>query len=600
MATTGDLAKQKSEVQVTKTVENSIYDIVSQYNGIIDKILEATQPNGLYASRRMNSASTVSYLANVIKGLSQPANHLMFELSLVRDPAIGSLFNMMKYMTKAIDNCPPFQKIDVRVYRYGKPDYQGFNKDLPIEDFDGTIANIKKQRQDLETARKKLHRDTSHIYYSLGEQDKEYKSKILKHLKDKEKELSETIRTVDLDLKEVQNRKREGLTYPSQKWLALKELNAASKTKSEAASAVLPNVGAVPTMPVTNYVSLTKQARDELGVLKSDLMNIRDSAAREDRLLTSEELSSIDAMESRSNKLQQELNNTDLVRIVSTVVGESMASKKRQAELSKKEAQSYLSNIKKLLADLDKLQQEEEHDEEEGEGGPEGAPEGATAPSEAAVEEGLEGVGRPRRHMRGKGKPLADLLGSKMKQQYNYMQRPLTNDDKAHNKSVMMARKWQESVPIHYVDIGSKNPFYSKPEDLKYDFPTRLRYDNNQVHPKTNALGADVSLLQGEIGGPSEYKPMKQSHKKADITNRTPQQALQNILNQDVYKDGMTGGNVGKKGALRKLVFDDESNDLFDNDNGGDKGFIEEDKEDAFKLPDLKKEKQRRAARERR
>jgi hypothetical protein len=184
------------------------------------------------------------------------------------------------------------------------------------------------------------------------------------------------------------------------------------------------------------------------------------------------------------------------------------------------------------------------------------------------------------------------------------MQRELSNEDKIHKEMIKQNQKWQDNIPIHYSKIGDKNPFFSQTEDTKYFFPQKLRYEESLRHPQKNALGADVSLLQGEIGGPSEYVPQKKSTKKPEITERTPQEALQNILNQDVYKDNLTGGfcgsgkNEAKTGALRKLVFDDENNDEFDQEElPRNRGYIKEDKEDFFKLPDLKKAKAKAFAR---
>jgi hypothetical protein len=191
------------------------------------------------------------------------------------------------------------------------------------------------------------------------------------------------------------------------------------------------------------------------------------------------------------------------------------------------------------------------------------------------------------------GKPLADLL-AKPKQQYNSMQRPISNDDKIHKKVVKINEKWQTSNPVHATPVGSLNPFYAQQKNAKYDFETLLRKQNSEQYPTKDARGADVSLLQGEIGGPSETAKEKRTYKKAEVTHRTEAEALRNILNQDVYE----GGGKGHKknpGALRKLVFDGEDNDLFDEEElPTNKGFIKEDKDDAFKLPNVKKEQAKR------
>jgi uncharacterized membrane protein YvbJ len=174
------------------------------------------------------------------------------------------------------------------------------------------------------------------------------------------------------------------------------------------------------------------------------------------------------------------------------------------------------------------------------------------------------------------------------------MQRPISNDDKIHKKVVKINEKWQASNPVHSTPVGSLNPFYAQSEKAKYDFETKLRKENSVLYPTKDARGADVSLLQGEIGGPSEVAKEKRTYKKAEVTHRTEAEALRNILNQDVY-EGSGKGRKKNPGALRKLVFDGDDNDLFDEEElPTNKGFIKEDKDDAFKLPDVKKEQAKR------
>ena len=186
----------------------------------------------------------------------------------------------------------------------------------------------------------------------------------------------------------------------------------------------------------------------------------------------------------------------------------------------------------------------------------------------------------------GKGKPLANYL-SNPKQQYNRMGRPISNDDKINNEMIKMGKKFQNNNPIHETPVGSLYPFYEKTDDAKYDFPTKLRYERNIRQPPKNALGADYSLLQGEIGGPTVNKEVKRSYKPSERQVVTPAQALQNVLS----------GAGKKSGALKKLVFDDEANDMYGSGEGyGNRGFIPEDKEDHFKLPDLKKKKEKEMA----
>ena len=186
----------------------------------------------------------------------------------------------------------------------------------------------------------------------------------------------------------------------------------------------------------------------------------------------------------------------------------------------------------------------------------------------------------------GKGKPLANLLANP-KQQYNRMGRPVSNDDKINNEMIKMNKKWQNNNPRHENPVGSLYPFKSKTSDARYDFPTELRYERNISHPTKDARGADYSLLQGEIGGPTVNKEVKRQYKPSQRQVVTPAQALQNVLS----------GAGKKSGALKKLVFDDEANDMYgEGMHSRNQGFIPEDKEDHFKLPDLKKKKEKEMA----
>jgi hypothetical protein len=595
------MAKRKSETAVTKTVENSIYDIVSQYNGIVDKLLDATQSNGRYETKRMTSQSSISYLANVLKGLLEPAKHLMNELALVRDPGTSTLFNMMKNMVKVIDDCPPFQKIDVRVYRNGKPNYEAFNKELPIEDFDGTIANLEAARDELRVAQKQLYKDTTYINATLKGEDAQYKKAVFANIKEKEKGIKEALAQANADIKAVKQRKLEGKTYPNEKYNAAKGLIASTKAVSEAAVAAAPLASASGTETSDVIVELLSNTKTNLASINTQLDGLLERVDKEDRTFDEEEAAIVETLEATAHQIMDAYNSLDS-KIITDEDPAIIAKLQRKIERHK-------VLIKALLARFTKINEEEiqkEQAEAQAEaGGDEGA---APAGGAEAVGEG-EGIRKYRhkddvRRGIGMGKPLADLLGSKMKVQYNSMGRPLTDDNDAHKEMKKLEQKWQDNIPIHYSKIGDKNPFYSQTEDTKYFFPQKLRYENNLRHPQQNALGADVSLLQGEVGGPTQYVPQKKPTKKPEITERTPQEALQNILNQDIYKDGMTGGycgagkNEAKSGALRKLVFDDENNDAFDEEElPRNRGFIKEDKEDFFKLPNLKKAKQKAFAR---
>ena len=557
----------KSVVQVENTVENALYDIVNQYNGIVDKILQATREGGVLKNKRLASASIVSFMDNVLKGLIEPLKHLLYELALVKDKDVASMWTMMKSMVDNIQDAPPFQKVDFRVYKTPATDYQRLNRDLRIDNYDGKIAEMNKQGQDLEKSLKRLHQDASHIEYAMEGKTDAYKREMKARLFKKQQEIMDAIKQQKEDLAYVEKRKKSGLPYDSE---SLKDTTKDILLKGK----VVPLVS---------------------GVL-SIAMNTSNIPLEQVQALIDDQDKLIDDLRKQSSALHQKANNEvlteeDLELLKSLVQTADDVKEHSQGLIKtlalKKENSKAVERLKKQTVDLAKIETQmnttfqivvSNEAPEEGQADvttTEGT--SATTPQATAPKVGF-------------GKPLADLL-AKPKQQYNYMQRPLTDDDKAHREVVARNKKWQVSNPIHTTPIGSKNPFYAQQPDAKYDFRTILGKENSVIHPQKNALGADVSLLQGEIGGPSETAKEKRKYKKPVVETRSAADALRNILNQDVYK----GGSKKQPGSLRKLVFEDEDNDLFDGEElPVNKGFIKEDKDDKFKLPDVKKEQAKR------
>jgi len=315
--TIGDMAKRKSENAVTKTVENSIYDIVSQYNGIVDKLIEATQADGRYQTKRMLSQSSISYLANVLKGLLEPAKHIMSEISTVRDPGTATLFNMMKNMVKVIDDCPPFQKIDVRVYRNGKPNYEAFNKNLPIEDFKGTIKNLEASREELRTALKQLYKDTTYINATLkGEDDKKYREMVFKNIKEKEKGIKEALAQSNADIKAVKQRETEGRTYPNDKYNAARGLITNTKAVVEAADAAQPTGKGDDTVSTDAIGDLINDTKVNLDSIHKQLDNIVANADKEGRTFDEEEAAIVETLEATTNQISAVYDSLDTKVIV--------------------------------------------------------------------------------------------------------------------------------------------------------------------------------------------------------------------------------------------------------------------------------------------
>ena len=385
-STIGDMAKRKSETAVTKTVENSIYDIVSQYNGIVDKLLDATQSNGRYETKRMTSQSSISYLANVLKGLLEPAKHLMNELSLVRDPGTSTLFNMMKNMVIVIDDCPPFQKIDVRVYRNGKPNYEAFNKELPIEDFDGTIANLEATRDELRAAQKQLYKDTTYINATLKGEDSQYKKGIFANIKEKEKGIKEALAQANADIKAVKQRKSEGKTYPNEKYNAAKGLIDSTKAIA-AASMVAQPVGDEDNTVTENAVAdLVSSTGVNVRSINRQLDELLDRVDKEDRTFDEEEAAIVETLEATAHQIMDALLDLDTKGIMTpgklSGSSENFATLRKMVEKRKKIVKELLARFTKLNEVEIQKEQAEAGGGEEGEG--EGEGEGEAAPAGGA------------------------------------------------------------------------------------------------------------------------------------------------------------------------------------------------------------------------
>jgi hypothetical protein len=567
----------KSTAQTENTVENALYNIINQYNGIVDKILQATREGGVLKNKRLASASIVSFMDNVLKGLIEPLKHLLYELALVKDKDVASMWTMMKSMVDNIQDAPPFQKVDFRIYKTPATDYQRLNRDLRIDNYDGKIAELKTKGDDLQMRLKQLNKDASHIEYAMEDKSEQYKKEMKSRLFKKQQDILAAIEQQKKDMGYVVERKKSGLPYDSQ---ALKDTTQDILTKEK----VLPVVSGVFTELALNTITDENQLRAVLDNQRNVIKSIKDQerALRnkaQTQVLTEGDEDLIKALVLSADKMKPTVSK--IIKHLELVKGK----KKETVEANRmlfefKEQAAELTEIDKKLNESYALIKEAEAKKAELES------KMANQTGEEQAEEQAEdtdGNGKP---IYGKGKPKADLL-AKPKQQYNSMQRPITDDDKAHKEVVARNQKWQVSNPIHTTPIGSKNPFYAQQPDAKYDFRTILGKENSVLYPKTNALGADVSLLQGEIGGPSEQAKEKRKYKKPEKETRSAADALRNILNQNVYE----GGAKKQPGSLRKLVFEDEDNDLFDEEElPVNKGFIKEDKDDRFKLPDIKKE----------
>ena len=724
--TMGVAPDAKSEAQFTKTVENSIYDIVGQYNGIVDKLIEATQQNGIYKNQRNASASMIQTYADILKGLKEPLQHFLSEAALVRKPDTASLFNMIARMIDLIDYSPPFQKVDIVGFRQGKPDYQALTNDIVAGDWnemisiynsflkkiDFDINKMKKNnvylrntiryqdpgkvRQVLKDHREKFDLaqelkgiikkkiDDAILYqaeglpFAVGQYDAEF-AKMIKDIsasanssfklrvakaketyevpgEDEEDETGNVVRGEPYRYKrdvlasyfksegkdpfigksaaEVREELRKGLVDAVNKVvpkvLALKRKQEGSDEIFDDEHQAMINslmgevsrLNSVTASLVSEFEGMPKIYSDTVEQMKlaldhaqseleklSENKYVKEAGEEEDETqLTPETIQQmIDdgnemALQHISASLGLPITDDDgndlglttlgkaIVEHLRSMKGKGKPRRKEESESEEEESESESEEHeggmmsskdnplhkrmaearkdKEVVNPLPKLMAEARKDKES-----------INPLPKLMAEARKEKVSvNPLNKKDGKGKPLADYLGAKQQVQYNSMGRPISNDDKIRGEEIKMVKKFNNNVPIQTNPVGSLYPFYAKSEESKYDMVNQIAYENSKDRPVKNARGADVSLLQGPIGGPTTEKATPIKKTKSSRTVKTPQEALQDVLN---------GG--AKNGALRKVVFDDEENDMFDEDMGAQNGFIPEDKDDKFKFPEVKK-----------
>jgi len=126
--------KQMSAEQQIKQVENGVLSVVSEYNGIVSKILEATQPQGRFASKSTTTQTNIQFLGGLLRDLAQPLKQLEFELSSSKFPELTKYFNLINNMVKIVESSPPFQKINSDAYKNAPIDFQGANDAMVLDD----------------------------------------------------------------------------------------------------------------------------------------------------------------------------------------------------------------------------------------------------------------------------------------------------------------------------------------------------------------------------------------------------------------------------------------------------------------------------------
>ena len=199
---------EKSVRQQTNATENFLYEIINQYNGIIDKILQTTQPDGRYASKRNTASSQIGYFADVLKGVNEPLKHLVFELTQVHKPELASVLNMMRSLVDIIDMSPPFQKISVEAYKSGVPDFQGITNETLYINADGYIADLNSYLKKVEMMLNQVEHQVQAVVYNM--KDRSLKKSIQSTIEKKRDEYKELVQKVKDEIRIVTARKQAG------------------------------------------------------------------------------------------------------------------------------------------------------------------------------------------------------------------------------------------------------------------------------------------------------------------------------------------------------------------------------------------------------
>ena len=586
----GDREAEKSKQGQSRRTEDIIYDIVAQYNGVIEKLLEATQPDGKYSNRRLASSSNLNYLSGLIHQIDDPLKELIYMLTSAQDPELTTLLNMLSNMVQVIDSSPPFQKIDVFAYKNGPPDFQGTNSKLIINP-KGYAADLEKYAKKMQLIKDKYGKQIKATLFNIPDtpsglriREQYYQQAVKRY-----EQMQDVVRKID---EEIIKAKELAALSPADKQdvvLDKETLKEIKSVVSKFATADLPVISDLPSVEQIRAMTTAAAARSLLPppprapplfvdtsgipprITASEARAIAreaeragvppgaSSAATDEEMraqarqeaaqefaadtpqLTPEERQTVkrvvrdltQSVRQASSSIVNAPSGAARLEMRSTYLPVLMGLFKSALPLLKKAMPAdQLGGIWDLIEDdeLQALLRE------------------ATGP--------LVGMGRRRRRRGGVGK-VADYLSNAPQQQYNRMGRPVSNDDDIQRQMIASNRNWQsKSNPVHSTPIGSKNPFIEKSEESKYHFPKLLYKELSKTRPQRNALGADVSLLQGPIGGPTKYA--KEPKKPSRVQQVSQEIATDNIL------EGRGKGKRRNKGALHKLVFMDEKNEMFD------------------------------------
>jgi hypothetical protein len=615
--TRDSLEQDKSQKQTSNAVENVLYDIVNQYNGIIDKLLQATQPDGKYASKRSTSSSNINYLADVLKGLNEPLKHLVFELSQVHNPNLASILNMLTSMVEVIDVSPPFQKVNVSVYKNGMPDFQGLNNTVQVIDVDGYIADIEKYKAKLEDMHYQIKRQLSSMLFNATPQ---LQNIIKQQLEEKEARYKETIDKINTEVKIVKKRAQFTKEFTANYDL-IKEahqlygdyedtLHDLPKEVQEGLDALNPPPGEQPPIQakspdesdIAYIVRVNKALKTNKAMVEQLMKNKADIEEYNETAEVPYDIEEIDKKIQEGNRVIRTLEEDEdkmafLIKIATEKplprktanVNPIRRNKKLDFNIENRSDLEFNYEYNKLLREpyenIKALYRK-------------AFPGEKIISFEPSVKylmekkfpghRGLKGLGKKRQVM-GMGRKrqvmghggsggLADLLAER-KPQYSYGREDQVYDfDKQHNELMKSERNWQsKSNPPHTTPVGKLYPFYKKDEASMYSFPLKLKNELAKTKPddtQKDAIGADVSLLQGPIGGPQvkEKMPVKKHPKRVVRTN---EEAVKNVIKGQ--------GKKKNPKALHKIIFNDEDNEEFEDEempHSKDGGMIPEEADD--------------------
>lgn len=538
-----------------ETTESLIFAIIAEYNGIIDKIIQSLIPEGRYRTDRSGASSNSGYLASVLKGLLEPLKHLVFELAQVHKPELASMLNMMTSLIDIIDQAPPFQKLDSKAFKNGKPDLQAFSNDLFIDDIPEYITVLEKYRKKLYES---LVKYDSHIASTLFNIPKNIRESVKARLTEETSNANDAIEDVEKEIADMTARLNKGFTEASINDPVL----AFAKDVIDSMNVLL-----LPTSTQSGRNYNPKEKSTISDILKDNMNEIRKEEAI---------LQDLGKQYMTLFKIPQEQKR----------IGDDKKMEKLKVDIQSKQ---------KRVGDL--------HEQN------------------IFIQKRNKNKG-----MTGEGKPLADLLANP-KQQHTRMGRPVSDDQKIQREMIAKNEKWQElSNPIHTTPVGSLVPFYSKDDASKYLYPQRLRNELNRSNPVQNAYGANISLLQG--GPPEEYneRPKRQARRKKVDGDEATKEFIKASEGDDIRQlrgnirstllknieggcDSCGHGEGGSKavsasersGALKKLVFNDETNEMFheEPEETGEDGMIhpeeeKDKKEDRFRNKKLGAPKKRK------